>query len=403
MKKYILPYIVLLPLIVYNPTIAQSDGCDGKRYLQEMFSEVKITTLTFGRNISLLDDTINLKMDIYEPVGDLITKRPALILAFGGAFVSGDRFQLAELAYYFAKHGYVVSCIDYRIWPVFVKGFPDSSAIIDVAIKAMGDMKAAIRYLKSHANTFRIDTNLVFIGGVSAGAITAIQSAYLDANDVIPSYIQKAIDQNGGLQGSSNKSNLNYSSTIRGVLNLSGAILDLDWIDKGESPMASMHGTADNVVPFNSGKAAGILSMQGSGVIHPVLRSRNIQEVLISVPGGLHTDIYIEQSFQNYVDSFRVIAKKMFNNIICQQIISSQVALYQKTIKIYPTPAKDHITIESDQIIRSVNLYDMTGRMISTKLLGNRLEWDANISPGIYIVEALMDRHQKALTKVMIR
>lgn len=399
-NKFII--VIFFTLSALALATGQSNGCDGNRYLNAVFNEVKTTKLAYGRNVSLIGDTVDLFMDLYEPVGDIVQARAAVVLAFGGAFISGDRFQLAELGNYFAKHGYVVACIDYRIWPVFVKGFPDSLGVLDVAVKAMGDMKASIRYLKSIAKTYRIDSNLVFVGGVSAGAITAIQTAYLDENDAQPNFIKNAINQNGGLQGNSNNSTLQHSSKVRGVLNLSGAILSLDWLDAGEPPMVSMHGTADNVVIFGEGKAAGILTLQGSGVIHPALKTKGIKELLIAVPGGNHTDIYIDARYQVYVDSLRLAGKKMFNQIICQQTVSSRTLAGVEKIKVYPSPAVDYVLIEGATVPLSVALRDMTGRKIPSQQNGNRIEWKYGIASGIYVLEAVFANNKKAISKVVV-
>ena len=47
----------------------------------------------------------------------------------------------------------------------------------------MADLKSLIRYIKKdhvQSNILKIDTNSIFAGGYSAGAVTAIHSAYVD-------------------------------------------------------------------------------------------------------------------------------------------------------------------------------------------------------------------------------
>lgn len=395
----------LLVLLVIQSSKGQSGlNCDGQRYLGEVFDSVKVTTQQYGKNISLVGDSLALFMDIYEPVNDPATKRPAMILAFGGTYISGDRTQLAYLGRLFAKHGYVVACIDYRIWPLFVLGFPDSAAIVDIAMKAMGDMRASVRYIKSQENTFKIDTNLVFVGGVSSGAITAIQVAYLDAGDQVPDFLKKVIDFNGGLEGSSGKNTMNYSSKVKGVLNLSGAIFDLNWIEPGEPVMISMHGTADNIVPYGDGIAAGLVGVKGSGVIHPVLKSKNIKESLITVQGGGHTDIYFEPQYAFFVDSFVNVAKKFLHGEICN-LTSPVRHLEIIQAKIYPTPAFDHIIVESsrNRLIQSARLIDIMGRSIPLQYHQNKIDLHRNLSPGMYLLELnYRGGGQREVAKVVI-
>ncbi len=397
-------YSILL-LCFFNYALSgQLNSCDGKRFVNEVFGKTKVSTVTYGRNASVLGDSLNLNMDIYEPDGDNAELRPALVLAFGGAFVFGDRSQLSDLGHYFARHGYVTACIDYRIWPVFVLGFPDSVAIIDVAMKAMSDMKASIRFLRSQADKYKLDTNLIFGGGISAGAITTIQCAYLDEKDSIPPFLKTVMDKNGGFSGNSNNSTLKHSSKLAGVLNLSGGIFSTDWFDTGEPPITSIHGTADATVPYLFGKAGGYVSIYGSGAMHPVMKQKKIKETLITVPGGMHTDIYFEESFKPYVDSFRVLAKLQMNETICRQIVSNQKDKIKiQNVKIYPNPTIDHIYIESEEKILHCKMMDMMGRSIFITRDQNRISWSSRLTPGVYAFEIVLQDQSKLYSKIIVQ
>jgi hypothetical protein len=398
-------FIPLLFFCFYNYSLlAQLTSCDGTRYLNEVFGKTKVSTVTFGRNASVLGDSLNLNMDIYEPDGDNSVIRPAIILAFGGAYVFGDRSQLSDLGHYFARHGYVAACIDYRIWPVFVLGFPDSAAIVDVAMKALSDMKASIRYLRSQSEKYKVDTNLIFGGGISAGAITAIQTAYLDASDSIPVFLKTVMDKNGGFNGNSNNTTLAHSSRLAGVLNLSGGIFNTDWFDIGEPPITSIHGTADVTVPYLFGKAGGYISIFGSGAMHPVMKQKKIKETLITVPGGMHTDIYFEDRFKPYVDSFRTVAKVQMNEIICKQIVSAnkdKSSLHH--VKMYPNPTTDHIYIDADEKIVHCKMMDLMGRSISITKDQNRISWSARLTPGVYAIEIVLQDRSKVYSKIIVQ
>ncbi len=395
---------LFLFFIINYSLSAQLPSCDGSRYLNEVFGKTKISTVTFGRNASVLGDSLNLNMDIYEPDGDVSMARPAIILAFGGAYVFGDRSQLSDLGHYFARHGYVAACIDYRIWPVFVLGFPDSAAIVDVAMKAMSDMKASVRYLRSQADKYKVDTNLIFGGGISAGAITAIQTAYLDPGDSIPSFLKTVMDKNGGFNGNSNNNTLSYSSRLAGVLNLSGGIFNTDWFDTGEPPITSIHGTADVTVPYLFGKAGGYISIFGSGAMHPAIKQKKIKETLITVPGGMHTDIYFEDRFKPYVDTFRMAAKMQMNEIICKQIISSnkdKSNLHHVTI--YPNPTTNYIYVDVDEKILHCKMIDLMGRSITITKDQNRISWSDRLTPGVYAFEILLQDRSKVFSKIIVQ
>jgi hypothetical protein len=307
-----------------TPDDLVEDVCGEIRYSTALFDEVQKTTVKFGQNLNVDGTLIELFMDIYEPVGDNVEKRPAMIWAFGGAFISGIRQSMEPYAIDVAKHGIVGATFDYRILDIS-NGVPDSSAATDIAIKAMGDMKAAIRHLRMDAattNDFRVDPEKIFIGGVSAGAITALQVAMIDSDDIIPSYIQNVIDENGGLEGNSGDAiNMQYSSEVSGIISLSGGIFDISWIDSNDPPILSMHGDADQVVKYGYDYAMvnniPIVLLYGSQPIHEKATEVNLTNVLLTVQGGGHGDIYLTSQFQAARDQFNDLLYQFYVDFIC--------------------------------------------------------------------------------------
>ncbi len=401
-------FAIITILFFVFPAAAQLGlRCDGTRYLQPVFDSVHVTTIQYGRNKGPAGDSISLMMDVYQPAGDPAAARPALVLAFGGVFISGDRTQLRPLALEFARRGYVVSCIDYRIWPIFILGFPDSADIVDVSMKAMGDMRAAVRFMKSKEDQFRVDTNLVFAGGASSGSITAMTMAYLDPSDELPAYLQEVIELNGGLEGSSNNSTLSNSSKVRGVINLSGGMLDLSWLDAGEPVLASMHGTADDLVPYGYGLAAGLVHLNGSSLIHPGLESKNIKNVLISVPGGGHSNIYSDPQYLSYADSLIHEAARLFYPIVCDEISTRFRDLDIQPAGFFPNPATDHIQLilKENRVPKTIRLTDALGRMVvEFSVTGSRIDFPSGqFLPGLYVLELIYEGNRRERGKVVVR
>ncbi len=392
--------LLLAITMVYCLTFSQNAG---KRYYQEIFTNVQSANYTYGRNAPVFGDSIDLTLDLYEPVGDKETKRPLIVLAFGGAFVTGDRTQLGEEAKYFARLGYVAACIDYRIWPILLAGFPDSTNISRVAVMAISDMKASIRYLKSRAGDFKIDSSLIFVGGVSAGAVTAIQTAYLDPKDSISTGLRTLINTNGGFDGNSNT--IPGTSNVKGVLNLSGAIFNLNWISQGEAPIASIHGTNDATVPFLTDRAVGIITMNGSGAMAPVLSSKKIPNFLVAVPGGQHTDIYFDTKYKPYLDSFTLKATKMFADIIGGNILLDIQRQFNVEYKIYPNPATDHLSIESEKRPISVQLYNLEGQAMPVQVRDKNVYWNTSQIPqGLYYAVIHFDAFSpQVISKIVIQ
>src|SRR5262249_58599235 len=63
--------------------------------------------------------TITLTLDVYQPVGDTVTQRPAIVWVHGGSFSSGDKTspELVDEANVFSGRGYVNASINYRLEP----------------------------------------------------------------------------------------------------------------------------------------------------------------------------------------------------------------------------------------------------------------------------------------------
>ncbi len=188
----------------------------------------------------------NLLLDIYQPQNDNLENRACVVLAHGGAFVTGNRKykNIRKASEYLAQKGYVVFSIDYR------KGYnPWSGKAADrAAYRGVQDMKAAIRYVKEYAETYQIDTNLVFAMGTSAGSIMSIHAAYLEENE--RENITATYDKVDLACLSCAGNDFKHNDKPIAVANLWGAIVDTSLIGMNNTdiPMISFHGTKDKIV-----------------------------------------------------------------------------------------------------------------------------------------------------------
>lgn len=248
-------------------------------YKNKVFAATSKTTVVYNTNA-------NLEMDIYQPVGDNSAARPVVILAHGGGFFVGSKENpaMVRLAKNFAKRGYVAASINYHLAPD-VNAVLDSVNAADLVVKAIGDAKSAVRYLrKSHAegNPYGIDTSALFFGGNSAGAILAVHMGLFDQNDPKSPHLSTAIANNGGFEG--NGGNNGFSSYVHAVFNLAGAIKNTNMIDAQDVPIISFHGVDDDVVPYNCGD---VYSSFGLDVIN-VCGSNSMHAASVQV-GHSHT------------------------------------------------------------------------------------------------------------------
>ena len=399
-----------------------ADGCDGFRYFYDVFDEVEKTTVQYGANVNVLGQNQPLYMDVYTPAGDQADHRPVIIWAFGGGFILGSREDVADACIGFARKGYVAAAIDYRLYSIFL-GVPDSLTVIDVVTKAMHDMKASVRYFRQDAattNTFRVDTNRMLVAGVSAGAITALHTAYLDADDNIPMYFQDVLDDNGGLEGSSgDAANLSYSSEVDFVVSLSGGLYKKEWMNAGEPPLVSIHGTADEVVPYEHGTAVvpingqtyELVSLDGSALLHARADDLGIDNYLVSVPGGGHEDTYFDPQFEIYRDDFAVngtffVYERLCPDIPLLPLASTEVTLDAELL-LFPNPASDHFVIDAGRIEETFTLeiVDAFGRTLQRweNIQGSATIYPQGLESGLYFaVCRFEDPALPAVTKRLV-
>ena len=368
-------FFLFLFLAFYFSTIAQGHfSCDDVRYLEDITQELEVTTaVKFGENTTIGGNVKELLMDVYEPANDEVEKRPVIVFAFGGGFVNGNRENMAWLCEIFARKGYVATTIDYRLVDAFIV---DTTLLADVVMRAMSDMKAAIRFLREDAattNQFRIDSDLVFAGGISAGAITAVHAAYLDEGDEVPAYIQEFIDSNGGLEGNSSN-NFDYSSSIQGVLNYSGALKEATWMDADEAPIFSAHDDMDPIVPygnefFNTGFPSLVIHLEGSGSMAAIADNIGLTNDLLTVTNSEgHVSFFTSNAATYRVDVLERSVILLYN-IVCDAMLSDtkEAEKLAAAIHLYPNPASSHLNIQLDEIPASfdVLVYDIMGKLVA--------------------------------------
>jgi len=335
MRTFLPALLLLCSSFTINAQLSPLN-CLGGRYTNDVFTDVtKTSNIIFGYNTTSdnfygINYPQTLMMDVYQPTGDLALQRPLIILAFGGAFIQGQRSDMEPICIALAKKGYVTATIDYRLVHnsnenLFTVG-TSNALLIDQIIKASADMKAAIRYFKRDAattNTFRIDTTKIIIGGGSSGAIAALQTAYTDNVNENPA-TTSGYANNGGFEGNTDLEAPNsllptYNSRgIAGVLNIAGGVLDTIIIDANDPPIYSSHGDADEVVPYNYGQ----LSFQGLSVplalygsYSITIRANNvgIKNELYTIPGGKHET----PSLPPYINNIIAGASAFSQSIVC--------------------------------------------------------------------------------------
>ncbi|MEL6324583.1 MAG: hypothetical protein AAFQ84_10190 [Pseudomonadota bacterium] len=223
-------------------TIIVNDETEsGQRYVDEVF-----TALQVRRGIEYAP---GLFLDLYSPDGDAATNRPVMIVASGGGFIEEDRESVEPIAQAFARRGYVTATIDYRV----LGRQPANAEDLAIAgIEATHDMFAAVRFFRADAegtNSLGVRSDAIFVSGESAGGLMAAIAATIDPGDTIARAALRAyVDANGGPFGAVG-GDLSISSVINGAMPLSGAILELGWVDANSAVLFAAHEEFDPIVP----------------------------------------------------------------------------------------------------------------------------------------------------------
>lgn len=258
------------------------------RYLDEVYQEVRTRTYTYA-------DT--LQMDFYDVEMDTVSKKPTLILMHGGGFSVGQRNGGDEkgLSTYFAKRGYNVASIDYRL-PLKGKSFGctyDTSLKINVYREAIADLSKAIHYLINFPENFKVDSQRIILVGSSAGAETILNYVWMEQD-----YRFKDVPF--------------PDAKIKGVVSISGAVLDADAIRSDTKlPSLFIHGKADKNIPYSTGahhnckpQDIGYLKLDGPRTIINRLKALNgVYQVYYNVTGG-HEWASLGYEFPDLINEF---------------------------------------------------------------------------------------------------
>lgn len=397
--------LFVLAFLTFSVSVkAQLDTSNG-RYYNEVFTTVTTNSnVVFGSYINFGLQT-NLTMDIYQPAGDMVIARPLIVWAHGGSFQFGDKNEadIVALCQTFAKRGYVCASINYRtgFFPV------DSVNATRAVLKATQDMKAAVRFFRKDAataNTYKIHPDYVYVGGSSAGAFMALHLAYMDKPSEFPlgATTLASLD---GLEGASG--NPGYPSNASAVINLCGALGDAAYLEPGDIPLVSMHGTADATVPYAHAIIVSlgynVMYVDGSASIHTRANAVGVYNPFYIFNGADHVP-YLNNAA--YLDTTIKFVRDFLQPLVAAAPLTVKKPELSTKISIYPNPASSSFILQVDEILSQNSSYmlcDLSGRVLqkasvterNTPILRN------NLSSGIYFLKLVNTDGLQAIHKVV--
>lgn len=214
------------------------------------WSEIGYDTDAVSKIFRITDAVItvplDLHLDVFMPQNDTLKKHPLAMMIYGGAYYFGskDDVKITNLCRYLASLGYVTVSIDHRLG-----FFPGKVGIGRAAYRAVQDAHAAMRFLVSHQEDYAIDTSMIFVGGSSSGAVTALNLAFMP-NEGRPKCSRKGLFRSdlGDIETCGNAIQTNFR--IRGVVDMWGAMPDTAFLDGHDIAILAFHGDADDIMPY---------------------------------------------------------------------------------------------------------------------------------------------------------
>jgi acetyl esterase/lipase len=212
-----------------------------------------------------------------------VTNRPAILWVHGGGFATGvdAMFGLANgVGRAYAQRGYVGFSVEYRIDTTvigtgashpslcqWVQDHPDPTSQLWLArraecqrniLVAQDDVLAAVRWVRAHAAQYGVDPNKVAVGGFSAGAVTASNTAYQwdDVGTVTYFSGDDRSPEKSRPQAAFGASGCTYSGN-------GGAPTT---IDAGDAPVSFIHSELDPAVPYSCA-ATTVLTARSKGLV----------------------------------------------------------------------------------------------------------------------------------------
>ena len=286
MKKQLLKGLAIIATLFAVNASAQT------RYIDQVFPGVtKTSNIMYDSNaaVNVLYGQVpgipalfsnKLKCDVYEPTGDVQTKRPLIILAHTGSYLpalvnkqtTGNKndSSIVQIATQLALRGYVVAAIDYRSgWnPTTTNQSAATEQLLKATYRGLQDVRNAVRFFRANANTYKIDTAKIVAGGQGTGGYITYALATVNTRADIESNIKflrgdatpmVSMDTLGDWTGLGGWAPLNYgadaavNSNVSMVFNWGGAMGDTAWMKANSLPIVSMQCTKDPFAPYRTG------------------------------------------------------------------------------------------------------------------------------------------------------
>jgi acetyl esterase/lipase len=214
-------------------------------------------------------------LDIMRPKTSATAKRPGVIVIHGGGWTGGTKEgHSQETCLRFVEKGFVCVDVEYRL----AKVAPAPAAVTDVL--------DAAHWFEENAKKYDVDTKRIVVTGGSAGGHLSLmvgmtpKSAKLGPTPKIAAVVNfYGITDVGDQLGGANMREYAVTWVPEGAgrLELAKRVSPMTYVRKGLPPILTIHGDADQTVPYEHGVK-----------LTKALRDAGDDAELVSVPQGKH-------------------------------------------------------------------------------------------------------------------
>lgn len=247
-----------------------------------------------------------MKLHLMRPFTDLEWKDrcPLIVWVGGGAWKASTPFRQIPCLSYYARRGYVVASIDYRV------------SGMDYFPAQIQDVKAAIRYLRLHADEYGIDPGKIAVMGDSAGGhLSALAGTSGDRETFeTPDYpevsceVQAVVDLYGPsdfqqMPGADEPERGFLWQTPESLLlgghvavkrEMAEKVSPITYINEQTPPFLLLHGTDDHVV-----------GIRQSEILYEALEKAGVEADLYELEGADHaTPHFVQPQVQELILGF---------------------------------------------------------------------------------------------------
>lgn len=235
------------------------------------------------------------KLDVFQPAGGGVGKRPGVIVIHGGGWTGGTKeSQWDNFVRPYLEKGFVVCNVEYRL------------AKAAVAPAAVEDAMKAAEWFTKNAGKYNVDSKRIVVTGGSAGGHLSLMVGMATKGAKVgkPSRIAAVINFYGITDVADQLSGENmrkYAVTWipdgPGRIELARRLSPMTYVRKDVPAILTLHGDADQTVPYEHGIQ-----------LTRALNEAGAKVEMISVPQGKH-GFPKEKMTELYVQIFAFLAR----------------------------------------------------------------------------------------------